>query len=177
MTICRGAPYFFMIRFRNFSAAALSIVIRNATLGRRRNPIPVVPHKGGSSILTNRRGFRAGRNPRNFGWLARRSVVCEPNSGRSHASARLNSPASSSPQNSVSQTTRWRGRSRGSAPSDDDKEDSRRTERSGMDGGVRLEPEPRRSSMAPHCSDQSIGRSVRRDHEMERPKQRLSAFR
>ena len=31
------------------------------------------------------RGFRIGRNPRNSGGLVRRSVVCEPNSHRSHA--------------------------------------------------------------------------------------------
>ena len=33
----------------------------------------------------NRRGFRVDRNPRNFGRLARRVAVCEPNSGRSPA--------------------------------------------------------------------------------------------
>ena len=44
-------------------------------------------HTGGaaSSIPANRRGFRVGRSPRNFGRLARRVAVCEPNSDRSPA--------------------------------------------------------------------------------------------
>ena len=37
------------------------------------------------TIRANRRGFRAGRNPRNSGRLVRRVAVCEPNSGRSPA--------------------------------------------------------------------------------------------
>ena len=37
------------------------------------------------AVPTNRGGFRVDRNPRNFGRLARRVAVCEPNSRRSHA--------------------------------------------------------------------------------------------
>ena len=37
------------------------------------------------TVPANRRGFRAGRNPRNSGRLVRRVAVCEPNSGRSPA--------------------------------------------------------------------------------------------
>ena len=44
-------------------------------------------HLGGEAPahLPRLRGFRVGRNPRNFGRLARRVAVCEPNSHRSHA--------------------------------------------------------------------------------------------
>ena len=62
----------------------------------------------------NQRGFRVHRNPRNSGRLARRSRGLRTEFRPFSRVLRLKSPASLSPQNSVSRTTRWRGRSRGS---------------------------------------------------------------
>ena len=78
----------------------------------RRRPVPwdCVRHH---AVPTNRGGFRVDRNPRNSGGLVRRSRGLRTEFRLFSRILRLNSPASLSPQNSVSRTTRWRGRSRG----------------------------------------------------------------
>ena len=60
---------------------------------------PCIPHH---SVRANRRGFRVGRNPRNSGRLSRRSRGLRTEFRPFSRVPRLKSPASLSPQNSVS---------------------------------------------------------------------------
>ena len=121
-------------------------------------------HQFDSCIPANRRGFRVGRNPRNFGRLARRVAVCEPNSHRSHAFcaefARQSQPAKFRFPDHEMERPDLRLR-------------VRQIERGGticsewiaVPSVRRVRPAPEFGCCSPrarHCSDQSIGRSVRR---------------
>src|SRR5271166_3554896 len=50
------------------------------------------------AVPANRRGFRVGRNPRNFGRLARRVAVCEPNSSWGDVSSSVGGAGPDRPQ-------------------------------------------------------------------------------
>jgi len=62
---------------------AAKILANPAT--RRRQVTMTISLNPLRSVRANRRGFQVGRSPRNFGRLARRVAVCEPNSDRSPA--------------------------------------------------------------------------------------------